>query len=83
MAHFIGFINGSRGEASRLGTKNSGIEARAQGWNIGGRVAVRHNATTGKDEVTLEVTTGSNGSGHSLCLGTFIINANGEITKGK
>ena len=38
MAHFYGRIKGSRGEASRLGTKQSGISVTAAGW--GGAIEV-------------------------------------------
>ena len=53
MAHFIGFVKGNRGEASRLGSKDSGMYATDQGWNIGASVYVRFNEETGKDEVTI------------------------------
>ena len=33
MAHFRGIIQGSRGEASRLGGKNSGIKAVLSSWD--------------------------------------------------
>lgn len=32
MAALIGFLRGSRGEVSRLGSKSSGISARLQTW---------------------------------------------------
>ena len=34
MAHFRGTVQGSRGEASRLGGKGSGIEAVVASWNV-------------------------------------------------
>lgn len=61
MAHFIGYLKGNRGEASRLGTKKSGISAQAQGWNIGAKIWITYNEETGKDEVTIYKTSGSNG----------------------
>lgn len=42
MAQFRAVIRGQRGEASRLGSKNSGIDARINGWTSGVRVAARH-----------------------------------------
>jgi hypothetical protein len=33
MAHFYGTLKGSRGEASRLGTKSSGLTTIAASWN--------------------------------------------------
>jgi hypothetical protein len=32
MSHFYGTLQGSRGEATRCGTKNSGMEAIAASW---------------------------------------------------
>ncbi len=32
MAHFYGVLKGSRGEATRCGTKNSGLETVAASW---------------------------------------------------
>jgi hypothetical protein len=58
MAQFYGTIKGSRGEVSRLGTKNSGLTIRANGWDIGVRVEITHE--NGKDRVQVFRTTGSN-----------------------
>ncbi len=56
MAHFFAAIQGHRGEASRLGTKRSGLDATAASWQ--GSVSVRlwHDAKTGRDmaRVSLE-----------------------------
>lgn len=74
MAHFIAYMKGGRGEVSRTGTKNSGIDTRAQGWNIGGRVAVEHDSMQERDVVHLWITRGSDGgrSGDSsFYLGAF------------
>lgn len=62
MAHFYSTIQGSRGSASRCGTKNSGLTATANGWDIGSEAWLHHNHTLDRDEVTLYVTTGSNGN---------------------
>jgi len=35
MAQYRAVIKGSRGEASRLGHKSSGIRAEVNGWNLG------------------------------------------------
>ncbi len=35
MAHFYGTVKGSRGEASRLGGKESGMRVTCAGWNAG------------------------------------------------
>jgi len=58
MAHFIADIQGNRGPASRLGSKDSGISAHARGWNVGAEVVVRH--LDGRDVVFVYATSGSN-----------------------
>ena len=49
MSHFYGTLKGSRGEATRCGTKGSGVEVTAAGW--GGCITVRvyHDKATGED----------------------------------
>jgi len=61
MAHFIGYVQGSRGPASRLGGKASGINVEAAGWGTGAEVSIRH--INGKDHVTVWRTSGSAGTG--------------------
>lgn len=70
MAHFISYIKGCRGEASRLGSKNSGIRASAQGWNCGMTIYGSHSNLTGNDKFCVNATTGSNGGGNSTWLGS-------------
>ena len=60
MAQFRATIHGNRGEASRLGTKSSGIRATVNGWNIGLSVEIYVN-DAGKDEIQVYQTGGSNG----------------------
>lgn len=71
MAHFYAEIQGARGEASRCGSKSSGMDGHVRGWTIGARVRMRHNDKTGKDECTIFLTSGSNGNHSNKCLGTF------------
>jgi hypothetical protein len=47
MAHFYGTIAGQRGEASRLGSKTSGLETVAASWE--GAVSVRLYEKDGRD----------------------------------
>lgn len=61
MAHFYGLIKGNRGEATRLGTQNSGFDAFANGWDIGARVHLRHDKERDCDVITIYKTGGSNG----------------------
>lgn len=65
MAHFYGNIQGNRGEATRMGTKQSGIEAHIRGWNNGVRVEGFVNAE-GKDCFHIFATGGSHGGATKL-----------------
>jgi len=60
MAQFYANIKGNRGEATRTGTKQSGIEGHIRGWHIGARVMCYHK--DGKDYVKVYKTGGSSGS---------------------
>ena len=46
MAAHIGYLQGNRGDVSRLGSKHSGMRATANGWRIGGQV---YSGTTGQE----------------------------------
>jgi len=56
MAQFIAAIKGSRGEASRIGTKRSGMWGYVNGWNIGGRVEIYHDPADKCDVVSFFLT---------------------------
>ena len=71
MARFRATIQGQRGEASRLGSTKSGIEAYINGWDVGIRVVGSVNSDTGEDEFTIFKPSGSNGMHHSTLIGTF------------
>ena len=58
MAQYRAIIKGNRGEASRLGSKSSGLEAWVNGWNLGVSVEIRH--IEGKDRIFIYSTGGSN-----------------------
>ena len=45
MAQFRGTIKGNRGGTSRLGSKSSGLQVRADGWQSGVKVEAHHNGT--------------------------------------
>lgn len=57
MAQFLAEIKGSRGAVTRLGTKNSGITCRVNGWHVGARVEISH--INNKDVVRVYKTKGS------------------------
>ena len=63
MAHFYAEIQGNKGIASRMGTKGSGIWCHIRGWDIGVNVQISHNEKTGKDEIYVFKTGGSNNPG--------------------
>lgn len=58
MAHFYGTLIGNRGQTTRCGSADSGMLAKASGWNIGGITRIEH---TNVDKVTFSITQGSNG----------------------
>jgi hypothetical protein len=57
-----------KGEASRCGSKASGLRISGNGWDIGVVVVLRHDAKTGKDVITITRTGGSNGSGRQTTI---------------
>lgn len=57
MAQFYGNIQGNRGEATRMGTKDSGFYAHIRGWHVGARVTLDH--IDGRDVVRVFKTGGS------------------------
>ena len=60
MAQFRGTVKGSGQEASRLGGKQSGISAGADGWSIGFDITANYDDTKDQDYVSAELTGGSN-----------------------
>jgi len=70
MSQFYADILGDRKERTCRGNKNSGVTGHIRGWNVGARVTMRYNELKDEDEVTIELTSGSNG-GRSVNLGTF------------
>ena len=63
MSQFRGTVKGNRGEASRLGTKSSGLMVEANGWNKGIRVICNHEDN--QDVFYVWETSGSSGSSES------------------
>lgn len=59
MAQFRATIQGRRGIASRLGGKQSGIDAKVNGWHLGIRVQCAH--VNGEDVFMVFKTGGSTG----------------------
>ena len=61
MAHFYGTVQGNKGETSRIGSKNSGITAKAYGWDLGGTVVTEFNKHLNTDVVTFYTTRDNDG----------------------
>lgn len=61
MSHFYANIHGNKGEATRCGTKGSGMVSHTRGWTIGAKVVCDHSHSTGLDTIYISVTNGSNG----------------------
>ena len=72
MSHFYGTLNGSRGEATRQGTKNSGITVVAASWNGCIRVSMWHNEETGHDVFSVDQEPW-HGAGDRHCLASGIV----------
>lgn len=70
MSHFYSGIHGSRGPATRAGTKESGISAYAQGWGSRLSVGFHYNATEDQDDAAIQIGAGgsSNASTRSIHL---------------
>ncbi len=56
MAQFYGTVRGNRGEASRLGGKDSGLTTVAASWQGSVRVDLIHNHHTGIDTARVYLT---------------------------
>lgn len=72
MAQFRATIKGSKGVASRLGGKKSGIDVHVNAWDLGIRVVGYYNEKTKQDEFDLYLNAGSNGNGPSFNVGRFV-----------
>jgi hypothetical protein len=70
MAHFYAEIKGNRGEATRMGTKESGIRGHIRGWDVGIKV-YGSVGEDGEDEFTVYLTPGSNGGKSGKLIGVF------------
>ena len=62
MAPFRSTCIGHRGEASRLGTKSSGMRTTCNGWDIGTQITAVHNTELQTDVMHIELNCGSNSS---------------------
>jgi hypothetical protein len=72
---------GSRGIASRLGSKDSGICAKANGWNVGVYVVGTYDEKTKQDIFRIYRTSGSNDTKREDLLMTIYEHGMTEINK--
>lgn len=70
MSHFYADIQGNRGQATRQGTKNSGIEGHIRGWNVGAKVECYYDDELDMDFVRIYLTSGSNNQ-HKRLIGVY------------
>jgi len=73
MARFRGTIRGQRGDASRLGSINSGLVVTCNGWDVGVRVVA--GVRNGKDHFQIYATGGSNSGKRTEYLGEVTADA--------
>lgn len=73
MAHFYANIQGNRGEATRMGTKNSGIVGHIRGWDIGVKLRCYYSKEKDTDVVVITLTSGKNGVRSGEVLGHFTV----------
>jgi len=78
MAQYRGTVNGQRGMASRLGSKRSGLEVRADGWHVGCRVSITWDEASEEDIVRVYRTQGSAHEGERLISEYRHADINGE-----
>jgi len=71
MAHFRATVQGNRGEASRLGTKGSGMDADINGWDSGVSVRASYNRENSRDEFSIYLTGGSGYGSVGKFLGKY------------
>ena len=79
MAHFYGQLQGSRGEVTRLGSKNSGIETTVASWEGALRVELWHDPEEGTDLFLVRQIQWQNGAGVTETVAKGIV---GTPTKG-
>ena len=85
MAHFYGNLKGSRGEATRCGTRQSGIMVSARNWNGSVSVEMGEGETHDDPQVIIRAGDGSTIGGRALYCGPLsgLLDAHHLIPAGK
>lgn len=73
MAHFFGSIEGNRGKATRLGSRDSGMSATAAGWK--GAIKTRIYHEEGVDHYVVELIPWQSSGGNTQVLARGVLNA--------
>ena len=76
MSHFYGTVSGSRGMATRMGSKNSGLRVNAAGW--GGSIRVQLCEDHGKDTYTVSLVPWQSSGGQSRVIAEGPLDANAD-----
>lgn len=71
MAHFYAQIHGNKGEATRCGSKNSGIYSHTRGWKVGCETIIHYDEDSGKDKISIYLTSGSTYDRTRILIGTY------------
>lgn len=71
MAQFYAEVQGTRGKASRMGGKESGIWGHIRGWSVGCVVRCFYDEKTDTDIVRVYATKGSGGNGRETIIATL------------
>jgi hypothetical protein len=78
MARFRGTVQGSRGEASRLGDSKNGLGTTCNGWKLGAYCTMAAVTCDGEDIDQLEVTITQGSARASASFGGFTVQRAGE-----
>ena len=76
MSHFYGTLQGSRGEATRCGTANSGLVTYAAGWK--GAICVHVTECNGQDHYTVDLVPWQGSGGEYTRLAEGILDASAD-----
>ena len=79
MSHFYGTLQGSRGQATRCGTKNSGVSTVAAGWK--GAVETFVTEVDGVDHYEVYLIPWCSSGGQSTLLAKGILDATQDCGK--
>ena len=72
MSHFYGVLHGQAGEATRCGSKDSGIHTVAASWRGAVSVQLGHDSETGEDWYAISLIPWyGRGEGRNLARGNF------------